>query len=593
MQPAFKQEPASVPLEAPKAAAEFSSPDLYINRELSWIEFNAKVMEEAEDPSNRLLEKVKFLSITSSNFDEFFMIRVAGVKRQVAAGVEERGPDGLTPTEQFARISAKAHGLVGRGYKLWERELVPGLSAEGIEIVSREGLEREERQALRKAFSDQVFPILTPLAIDPGHPFPHLLNLSLNLAVSLERAGKPLLAVVQVPNVLSRLVPVPSGKSGRRFFLLEDLIAVHVNELFPGVKVRAVAPFRVTRDSDIDIAEAEAEDLLETIEKELREREWGRAVRLEVPQGAPTELVEFLISAMGLSEEDVYRVDGPIDFTFLREIANLPGTEHLKDPPHVPVVPPRFARPAALFDEIRRGDILLHHPYESFSPVIDFINRAADDPQVLAIKQTLYRTGGGDSPIVHALERAALNKKQVTALVELKARFDEANNIIWARALEEAGVHVVYGLIGLKTHGKITLVVRREEGVLRRYVHLATGNYNPGTARGYTDLGLLTANPAITDDASDLFNFLTGYSTEPAWQRFMCAPMGLEDNLIRLIEAETENARAGKPARIIAQMNALARTRVIRALYAASQAGVEIDLIVRGICMLRPGIPGV
>ncbi len=574
-------------------AADLASGEFYLNRELSWLEFNARVLEEAEDPSNRLLERVKFLSIISSNFDEFFMIRVAGIKRQALAGVDERGADRLSPAEQLARISEKAHALCARQYKLWREELRPKLAQGGIEILSPGQLSRPESKFVQKYFTDEIFPVLTPLAIDPGHPFPHLLNLSLNLAVLLERSAQRLLAVVQVPNMLARLVPIPSEVGQRRFLFLEDVIALHLDRLFPGLKVRGVAPFRVTRDSDLAIAEDEAEDLLLTIEKELREREWGRAVRLEVAESSPAELTRFLVKALDLGEPDVYRAGGPLDLADFQELVSLPGAEDLKDPPHIPAPALVLQGEETIFDRIRQGDVLLHHPYDSFSSVVDFISKAAGDPEVLAIKQTLYRTGGGDSPIIRALERAASNKKQVTALVELKARFDEANNIIWARALEEAGVHVVYGLIGLKTHCKITLVVRKEPGGLRRYVHLGTGNYNPATARIYTDLGLLSANPALADDVSALFNLLTGYADEPRWQRIFCAPTGLQEALLALIRAEEENARSGRPARIVAQLNGIADAAVVQALYRAGQAGVEIDLICRGLCILRPGIPGV
>lgn len=567
--------------------------ELYINRELSWLEFNRRVLEEAEDPTNHLLERVKFQAIVSTNADEFFMIRVAGVKRQVKAGVNDSGADRLTPVEQHARISAVAHELVKRQYRLWCEELQPALGRHGIEILSAKHLRKTDKAFLEKTFLEDIFPVLTPLAIDPGHPFPHLFNLTLSLAVQLERGEQLLLAVVPVPKVLPRLVPLPAQGRRRRFVFLEDLITQHIGMLFHGLPVVSVTPFRVTRDSDLEIAEDEAEDLLTTIEEELAEREWGSAVRLEVAAKVPEELTRFLSEALDLTPADVYHCEGPLDLACLWQILDLAGFEHLKDPTYHPVVPPELRQDEDVFAAIRRQDILLYHPYESFTPVIDFIEKAAADPKVLAIKQTLYRTGGKDSPIIRALQHAAENGKQVTALVELKARFDEANNIVWAKALEDEGVHVVYGLIGLKTHSKITLIVRKEADGLRRYVHLSTGNYNATTARVYTDLGLLTSRPELGEDATYLFNLLTGYSVESDYNRFITAPLELEKRTIELIDREAENARAGKPARIIAQLNSLIEPKVIRALYRASRAGVEIDLIIRGICGLRPGIPGV
>ncbi|HJZ87556.1 MAG TPA: polyphosphate kinase 1 [Polyangia bacterium] len=570
---------------------------LFINRELSWLSFNERVLEEACDASLPLFERLKFLTIVSSNLDEFFMVRVAGLKQQLLGGVVEAPADGLLPAEQLAAISERAHTMLADQYRAWRGEILPGLASQGIAIVDPNEMTPEQRTAARAHFSTEVFPALTPLAVDPGHPFPHLRNKSLNIAVIVRKEGgrrrgvqrETLLAVVQVPAMLARLVPLPSA-SGRAFALLEALTAAYVGDLFPGYAVRQTAPFRVTRNWDLMVDEEDSEDLLSTIQDELRRRDRGAAVRLEIEAAAAPDLVQRLSSVLHLGPADVYPIDGPLQLSDLSGLTD--ARPELRVDPLVPVVPPLLRQSDSMVGVIARQDVLLHHPYESFDPVLRFIEEAASDPAVLAIKQTLYRTSG-DSPIVAALYRAAENGKQVTVLVEIKARFDEANNIAWARRLEENGVHVVYGLIGLKTHCKAALVVRREGSGIRRYVHLGTGNYNPQTARQYTDLSLLTARPEIADDVTALFNVLTGYAEPPQWKRLAVAPFGLQERIVLLIEREAQRARAGEPARIIAKMNALVDPLAIRALYAASQAGVEIDLLVRGICCLRPGLEGV
>ena len=575
-------------------------PDHYLNRELSWLEFNARVLEEAADPSNPWLERLKFLAIFSSNLDEFFEIRVAGLQQQVYAGVEPQdyGADGMAPAEQLAAIDRRARELVAEQYRILNDEVLPGLAAGGVERVRLDDLTEAERRHVDTLFRASIAPVLTPLAIDPGHPFPHVHNKSLNIALVIERRNggpKPRrhFAVVQVPAVLDRVVIVSTHGEGRvRFVLLEDIIARHLGELFGGLRVVSHTVFRVARNTDLTIEEEDAEDLLEMIEESLRQRRRSDPVRLEISADADEAFVEMLTEAHDLEARDVYRVPGPIDLTALAALHRMDGFPALKDEPLVPRVAPPFAQGGDMFDVIRSHDVLVHLPYESFGCVVDFIERAADDPQVLAIKQTLYRTSGA-SPIISALARAAQNGKQVTALVELKARMDEQNNITWARTLEQAGVHVVYGIVGLKTHCKAALVVRREGDGIRRYVHLSTGNYNPTTARVYTDLGLFTANPDMGEDTSALFNLLTGYAEGYRWKKLVVAPVGMREQIIGLIEREQRNAREGRAARIIVKMNALVEPSVIDALYRASQAGVVIELVVRGICCLRPGLPGV
>ncbi|MBA3443248.1 MAG: polyphosphate kinase 1 [Gemmatimonadales bacterium] len=572
------------------------SQDHYLNRELSWLEFNARVLEEAADRANPCLERIKFLSIVSSNLDEFFEIRVAGLQEQLYAGLEPQdfAADGLAPADQLARIDQRAHQLVGEQYRLLHEELIGDLQQSGIEWVRQADLAPSERAYVDGLFADSIYPVLTPLAIDPGHPFPHVHNKSLNIALLVERKLanqlQELFAVVQVPAVLDRVVLLPGSPERIRFVLLEDVIAAHLGTLFGGFRVLGHTVFRVTRNTDLTIDEDDAEDLLQTIEENLRQRMRGDAVRLEISDTADERFVQMLVGALDLQNRDVYRVLGPVDLTVCMALHRLDGFRALKDEPLNPGVPPAFASGSDVFDLIRGSDVLVHHPYESFSCVVNFIDRAADDPQVLAIKQTLYRTSGA-SPIIRALERAAQNGKQVTALVELKARFDEENNIVWARSLEHAGVHVVYGVVGLKTHCKAALVVRREADGIRRYVHLSTGNYNPTTARVYTDLGLFTAKPEFGEDTSELFNLLTGYSQGRHWRKFLVAPLGLRERIVELIDREGQNAGAGRPSRIIVKMNALVEPTVIEALYRAARAGVRIDLIIRGTCCLRPGIP--
>ena len=575
-------------------------PDHYLNRELSWLEFDARVLEEAADPSNPWLERLKFLAIFSSNLDEFFEIRVAGLQQQVYAGVEPQdyGADGMAPAEQLAAIDRRARELVAEQYRILNDEVLPGLAAGGVERVRLDDLTEAERRHVDTLFRASIAPVLTPLAIDPGHPFPHVHNKSLNIALVIERRNggpKPRrhFAVVQVPAVLDRIVIVSThGEGCVRFVLLEDIIARHLGELFGGLRVVSHTVFRVARNTDLTIEEEDAEDLLEMIEESLRQRRRSDPVRLEISADADEAFVEMLTEAHDLEARDVYRVPGPIDLTALAALHRLDGFPALKDEPLLPRVAPPFAQGRNVFDVIRSHDVLVHLPYESFGCVVDFIERAADDPQVLAIKQTLYRTSGA-SPIVSALARAAQNGKQVTALVELKARMDEQNNIAWARMLEQAGVHVVYGIVGLKTHCKAALVVRREGDGIRRYVHLSTGNYNPTTARVYTDLGLFTANPDMGEDTSALFNLLTGNAEGYRWKKLVVAPVGMREQIIGLIEREERNARQGRAARIIVKMNALVEPSVIDALYRASQGGVAIELVVRGICCLRPGLPGV
>ena len=575
-------------------------PDHYLNRELSWLEFDARVLEEAADPSNPWLERLKFLAIFSSNLDEFFEIRVAGLQQQVYAGVEPQdyGADGMAPAEQLAAIDRRARELVAEQYRILNDEVLPGLAAGGVERVRLDDLTEAERRHVDTLFRASIAPVLTPLAIDPGHPFPHVHNKSLNIALVIERRnGGPKarrhFAVVQVPGVLDRIVIVSThGEGCVRFVLLEDIIARHLGELFGGLRVVSHTVFRVARNTDLTIEEEDAEDLLEMIEESLRQRRRSDPVRLEISADADEAFVEMLTEAHDLEARDVYRVPGPIDLTALAALHRLDGFPALKDEPLLPRVAPPFAQGRNVFDVIRSHDVLVHLPYESFGCVVDFIERAADDPQVLAIKQTLYRTSGA-SPIISALARAAQNGKQVTALVELKARMDEQNNITWARTLEQAGVHVVYGIVGLKTHCKAALVVRREGDGIRRYVHLSTGNYNPTTARVYTDLGLFTANPDMGEDTSALFNLLTGNAEGYRWKKLVVAPVGMREQIIGLIEREERNARQGRAARIIVKMNALVEPSVIDALYRASQGGVAIELVVRGICCLRPGLPGV
>ena len=575
----------------------FLNRHLLFNRETSWLEFNRRVLEEALDPSHPLLERVKFISIFSTNLDEFFMIRVSGLKEQVEEGVTELSLDGMTPGSQLKLINERLRPLLAEQMKCLNESLLQELTSAGIVITPYRALSDRERRGLSAYFMDNVFPVLTPQAVDPAHPFPYISNLSLNVGVMIEpeaeEAGQTAFdgsrfARVKVPPLVPRLVPI--ADSGNSFILLEELIAANVGVLFPGMRVGDHHVFRVTRDADIEIREDEAKDFLSTVEQEVRNRRFGPAVRLEVSASMPGEMVRYLASSLRLKADDVYAIDGPLNLPDLMALYKLDRPE-LKDKPLVASVPTALRTSDSIFDVIKRQDVLVHHPYDAFSSVVEFINTAANDPDVLAIKMTLYRTGP-DSPIVKALMEASERGKQVAVLVELKARFDEENNIEWARRLERAGVHVVYGLLGLKTHCKLALVVRREAGALRRYLHIGTGNYNPSTARIYTDLGLFTANDQIGSDASELFNYLTGFSRQTHYRRLLVAPVNLRDQTSALIEHEIENQKAGRPARIIAKLNSLTDTKIIRELYGASQEGVAIDLIVRGVCSLRPGVPG-
>jgi polyphosphate kinase len=578
----------------PPPETPLDDPSLYFNREMSWLQFNRRVLEEAQDASVPLLERLKFLAIFSSNLDEFFMVRVGGLQQKVQAGIERgSGADRMAPRVQLERINQIVRQFVSDQCRCLSEEVLPKLEPEGILLRGLKDLTEADRRHLREVFRREIFPVLTPLAIDPGHPFPHLLNKSLNLAVLLERPrdSEKVFALVQVPAVLPRFVALPAEK-GHAFTALETVIRLHLPELFPGMKIERDTIFRVTRDSEYEIDDDEVEDLLKTIEEEIRKRRRGAAVRLEIESDALADLEQFLINALDLYESDVYRIPGTLDLTCLFQIHGLPGYPQLHDPQFVPQLVQDFSQANDVWSAIRTRDILVHHPYESFSHVIDFIEAAAADDRVLAIKQTLYRTSS-DSPIVRALQRAADNGKQVTAVIELKARLDEERNILWARELEKAGVHVVFGFVGLKTHCKVALVVRREEDGIRRYVHLASGNYNPQTARLYTDLGFFTCNPDFADDASALFNYLTGYGEIPQWRKLVVAPHRLQTFMVERIEQEIAHQQAGRGGRIIAKMNGLLEPVIVQALYRASQAGVRIDMNVRGICALRPAVPGI
>jgi polyphosphate kinase len=586
----------ATPLAAVPPGDDEPAQHRYINRELSWLDFNSRVLALAEDAATPLLERAKFLAIFSENLDEFFQVRVGGLKDQVAAGVTAVSSDRTPPPEQLRAIRAKVDALLDRQMRAFTDDIVPALAGSGIILSNWEDLDEDDRSALVAEFEQRIFPVLTPLAVDPGHPFPYISNLSLNLAVTVRDpvAGDRRFARVKVPPLLSRFVVMPDGE---RFVPLEQVIAAHLDALFPGMEVESHSPFRVTRNADLSLEDDEADDLLAAVEMELRRRRFGRAVRLEVDTTMEDDVRELLVRELDLGNDDVYVVDGPLDLGGLWAVHAL-DRPTLKDEPWAPVTQPRLAPPTTapapdepvdMFAAIREHDVLVHHPYDSFATSVEaFIEQAALDPDVLAIKQTLYRTSG-DSPIVNALIRAAERGKQVAVLVELTARFDEQANIAWARALERAGVHVVYGLVGLKTHTKTALVVREEGNGVTRYCHFGTGNYNPRTARLYEDLGLLTANADLGADLTELFNYLTGYSRQGAYRKLLVAPVGLREAIVGLIRRE---AAAGSDGRIVLKMNALADHRMIDELYAASQAGVSIDLIVRGICCLRPGIAG-
>jgi len=577
-------------------------PSLYINRELSWLAFNARVLHEAFDARNRLLERVKFLSIFSTNLDEFYMVRVAGLRRQIAAGVQHIPADGLTPSRQLDAVTERVAELMEQQRKCLYEVLLPELAEHGIQLVAMSELDQTELQRIDQFFESQVFPVLTPLAVDPGHPFPYISNLSLSIAVQIKdpATGIVRLARVKVPKSLPRWVPF--GKENH-FVPLEQVIGAHLDALFPGMEIGGFSTFRVTRYSDLDLAGAdEDDDLLTMIEEQVFQRRFAEVVRVEVDRGIPRELRDLILAEVledqppempTLTESDLVETGPLLDLGDLMWLATM-NIPELRDPPFIPAIPPELRDPSrSIFEAIRETDILLHHPFDSFSASVEqFLTAAARDPNVLAIKMTLYRTSG-DTEIVRALTEAAQSGKEVAVLIELQARFDEVNNIAWARTLEGFGVHVAYGLPGLKTHTKTALVVRKEPDGIRRYAHIGSGNYNSQTARVYTDLGLLTSNPSIGADLTDLFNSLTGFSRQNSFRNLLVAPRNMRQRFTEMVDREADLARAGKPARIIAKMNSLVDAEIIRHLYEASQAGVNIDLIVRGICCLRPGMPGI
>ena len=587
---------SSPPHMTTPAAPDLTDPKLFINRELSWLAFNRRVLEEAQDITQPLLERVRFLGIVTSNLDEFFEVRVAGIKQQIEHESDDSGPDGMSARQTFDAIRQDVLKLIEDQYLLWNDELLPALGMHNVYLHDFKSLSKTDKEWATHYFRDEVFPVLTPLAVDASHPFPQLQNKSHNLFLKLKRPERPaesLHAVVAIPRVLPRLVRIPHPKTDEwHYILIQNLIQNHIHDLFPGLEVEQVYGFRLTRNSDLYIDEEEAENLLRTIEDELRKRARGNAVRLEIEHGCPADLRRVLLDIFKLTEDDVYLVNGPLNFLHLMPLASIDALASLRDKPYVPITTHLLPTGTDHFKVIRQRDVLLHHPYQSFASVVEFLDRAASDPAVLAIKMTLYRTSG-DSPIVHSLIQAAEQGKQVTVLVELRARFDEANNIVWARQLEEAGVHVVYGLVGLKTHCKVLMVVRRDEDRLRHYLHLGTGNYHPSTARFYTDLSLFTANNELGEEVASLFNTLTGLSEFKGVKQLLVAPFQMHDLFLKLIHHERDLAKSGKEGRIIVKLNSLVEESLIVALYEASQAGVKIDLIIRGICCLRPGVKGV
>ena len=590
---------------------KFDNVEYFTNRELSWLKFNIRVLNEAEDDDVKLFERLKFLSITSSNLDEFFMVRIASLKDMVEADYKKKDISGMSADKQLNLLAKETHNFVKKQYEIYNKSLLPLLKKENLYIISHDDvLEAHEKKFISEYFDEFVYPVLTPMAVDASRPFPLVRNKTLNIAALIRKRkdesskkkkkdvylgnvdGDMDFAMVQVPSVLPRIVEIPSESDDRKIIYLEDIIEKNIDKLFLNYEVISAATFRVMRNAEFKLDEDEALDLLEEIKKKLKKRQWGEAIRLEVEERMDTSLLQFLKSELNIEEEDIFRINGPLDLTAMMKIYSLDGFDRLKDKKHIPVMNSRLVDCEDIFDEIKKKDILLSHPYESFDPVIEFVSKAAADKNVLAIKQTLYRVSG-NSPIIRALANAADNGKQVTVLVELKARFDEENNINWARMLEKAGCHVIYGLVGLKTHSKITLVVRREEDGIRRYVHLGTGNYNDSTAKLYTDLGMFTARESYGEDATAVFNMLSGYSEPPFWKRFVVAPLWMKDIFLRKISKCEEAAKAGSDVRIIAKMNSLSDKDIICALYAASCAGVKIDLIVRGICCLKVGIKGV
>ena len=590
---------------------KFDNVEYFTNRELSWLKFNIRVLNEAEDDDVKLFERLKFLSITSSNLDEFFMVRIASLKDMVEADYKKKDISGMSADKQLNLLVKETHNFVKKQYEIYNKSLLPLLKKENLYIISHDDvLEAHEKKFISEYFDEFVYPVLTPMAVDASRPFPLVRNKTLNIAALIRKRkdesskkkkkdvylgnvdGDMDFAMVQVPSVLPRIVEIPSESDERKIIYLEDIIEKNIDKLFLNYEVISAATFRVMRNAEFKLDEDEALDLLEEIKKKLKKRQWGEAIRLEVEERMDTSLLQFLKSELNIEEEDIFRINGPLDLTAMMKIYSLDGFDRLKDKKHIPVMNSRLVDCEDIFDEIKKKDILLSHPYESFDPVIEFVSKAAADKNVLAIKQTLYRVSG-NSPIIRALANAADNGKQVTVLVELKARFDEENNINWARMLEKAGCHVIYGLVGLKTHSKITLVVRREEDGIRRYVHLGTGNYNDSTAKLYTDLGMFTARESYGEDATAVFNMLSGYSEPPFWKRFVVAPLWMKDIFLRKISKCEEAAKAGSDVRIIAKMNSLSDKDIICALYGASCAGVKIDLIVRGICCLKVGIKGV
>ena len=596
----------------------YSKPEYFYNRELSWLLFNRRVLEEAKDSSLPLFDRLKFLSITSSNLDEFFMIRVASLKDMVQVKYNKKDISGMTPAEQLAAINERTHLFVKDQYDIFNRSLIPALEKEGVHVLSHyENLDKQSKYVDRY-FTDEVYPVLTPMAVDSSRPFPLIRNKTLNIGAILrmkkdKAAGGQFrdlylshgnkkkgadsndtdFATVQVPSVLPRFVEIPSEQKGEKtFILLEQIIEKNIGKLFVNYEIESVFPYRIMRNADLSIEEDEAADLLIEIERQLKKRQWGQAIRLEVEAGMDKRLLKKLRQELKIKEEDIFKINGPLDLTFLMKLSGLEGYDKLRTPKYTPQPAKWLNGEDHLFDQIRDHDVLLHHPYETFDPVVDFVKQASKDPNVLAIKQTLYRVSS-HSPIIASLAAAAENGKQVTVLVELKARFDEENNIIWARKLEQAGCHVIYGLVGLKTHSKITLVVRKEEDGIRRYVHLGTGNYNDSTAKLYTDMGLLTCRKAIGEDATAVFNMLSGYSEPAFWNKLAIAPIRLRDRFTQLINREKEFAKKGKKAFIRAKMNSLCDAGIISSLYEAAAAGVKIELVVRGICCLKTGMPGI
>ncbi len=581
-----------------KRAIDFEDPKLYINRELSWLQFNERVLSEAEDESNPLFERLKFLSISASNLDEFFMVRVASLKDMINAGYKKPDIAGLTASEQLEQVLDAVHRFVDKQYAIYNKQLLPLLIEKGLKIAVSEDLTKKELEFVDRYFDEYVYPVLTPMAVDSSRPFPLIRNKSLNIGALLkkkENSDEVDFATVQVPDVLPRILEIPGDEDSdiRKVILLEQIITRNMHKLFLNYDVLTCSAYRVGRNADLSIDEDEAEDLLKEIEKQIKRRQWGQAIRLETAAGIDKKLLSRIASELDVEDNEIYNIEGPIDLTFLMKMYKLEGFDDLKEHSYnPPQVVPEFDGGENIFDVISRGDVLMHHPYQTFENVVKFVETAAVDPDVLAIKQTLYRVSG-NSPIIAALAKAADNGKQVTVLVELKARFDEENNIVWAKMLEKAGCHVIYGLVGLKTHCKITLVVRREEDGIKRYVHLGTGNYNDSTAKQYTDVGLFTCAPAFGEDATAVFNMLSGYSEPLGWNKLAIAPLWLKDRILDLIKREEEHARRGERAHIVAKMNAICHKDVIAELYRASAAGVKVDLIVRGICCLRAGIPGV